>query len=119
MIPTKRLAFFTGLTVLVAIGAALSPEMRLPMFAFDGVIVFFAGVDALLALGKRIEMEREAASIFSVGRPNPVTVTLRNRSSRTLRCLVADDPVENCTSADLPRAITIGPKETKTFTYEI
>ncbi len=119
MIPTKRLALLSGLAAFVALVAVFVPAIERSVYVFDGVVALFALLDALFAWGKRVEMEREAASIFSVGRPNPVTVVLRNRSGRTLRCLVADDPVENCTSLELPRAVTLGPKETKSFTYEI
>ena len=80
MVPTKRLVALAWLAVAIAIVAGQYAPARAPLFALDAVIVAAALVDLLFVRGKRIELERQAATIFSVGRANPVAITIRAAS---------------------------------------
>ncbi len=85
MVPTRRLALFALLATGVAIVAGYVAALRTPLFAIDGVLVLGVLADALFAFGSwkpRIDVQRQAADIFSAGRPNAVTLQLRNRSGR-------------------------------------
>jgi uncharacterized protein (DUF58 family) len=119
VVPTKRLAGFAGLTVIVAIVAGYVPAARLSLFALDALLLLAAALDALAMRGKRIEAERHAASIFSVGRANPITLTLRNRSGRRLRGIVADDPLADVETSGLPAQVTLEPHGSTKVTYEV
>jgi uncharacterized protein (DUF58 family) len=119
VIPTKRLAVFAAMAALVAVAAGYVSAARMPLFALDGVIALGAAIDALIARGRRIEVERQTAAIFSVGRANVVTLHVRNTSSRTLRGVVADDPLPEATTTGLPAPIEIPPHGSAIVRYEI
>ncbi len=121
MLPTPRLVVFAFAATLLAVLAGLIPALRPALVATDGVIALAALVDALFAAGRapRVEVEREAAAIFSVGRPNQVTLHLRNRSGRTLRGVVADDPLEHCTQKGSPAPFRLPPRSRATVRYEV
>jgi len=98
--------------------SALRPRVRLrrapraPVFALDAVIALAAVVDALLVRGHRIEVESRFAAIGSVGRANPVAIHVRNRSGRTLRGVVSDDPIADATESGLPGVLVLPPHGT-------
>ncbi|MEO6418090.1 MAG: DUF58 domain-containing protein [Polyangiaceae bacterium] len=119
MIPTKRLAAFACIATLIAVVAGYVTSWRLPLFALDGAIVLGAALDAAVATGRRVEVERRVAAIFSVGRANVVTLLLKNRSSRTLRGTVSDDPIGEATRSVLPAKFVLLPHASVTIDYEI
>ena len=120
MIPTRRLAAFAWLAALVAVAAGFVPAARVPLYALDGAIALGALIDLTLQLGaRRVEAERHVGAIFSVGRANAVSITLRNTSRRTLRGTVTDDPLAFATSTGLPASFEIAPHGTATIRYEI
>ncbi|MEO8877139.1 MAG: DUF58 domain-containing protein [Polyangiaceae bacterium] len=126
MIPTRRLAWLAAIATILALVAAYFPPARLPLVAVDAVIVLAALIDALLSRGslfstppRRIGVERHAAAIFSVGRANPVTVGLRNRTNRRLVGVVGDDPIDDATSTALPIHFALGANESSAFRYEL
>jgi uncharacterized protein (DUF58 family) len=119
MVPTRRLAFFAMLAAALAVVAGYEPSIRPAMLVVDGVLALGAMVDLLFALGRRIDVDRQAAAIFSVGRPNLVTLHLRNRGWRSLRGTVADDPLEACDTAGNPGVFDLGGHATVTVKYEV
>jgi uncharacterized protein (DUF58 family) len=119
MVPTRRLALFALLATALAIAASYVPQLRPALVVIDVVLVFGVVVDVLFALGRRIDVHREIAAIFSVGRANVVTLHLRNRSSRWLRGLVADDPLEACDAIGSPARFELPPYATASVRYEL
>ena len=119
MVPTRRFVVLAFLAAGVAVAAGFVPNVDLAWIALDGALVLAAGVDALAGRGRRIEAERRAASIFSVGRANAVTIVLHNRSDRTLRGTVMDDPIDEATTSGLPGEFEIAPRSSVQLRYEI
>ena len=119
LVPTPRLAFLMLTTVGLAVWAGYAHGARLALFAIDGALALAVALDAILALGPRVELDRHVAGIFSVGRPNLVTLHARNRSGRRLTGTIADDPLDGCTAAGNPAPIAIGPGESTSLRYEI
>ena len=119
MVPTKRLAAFAFVAVIVAVVASFLAAAKLALFSLDGAIALGALVDMLVARGRRVEVERQAATIFSLGRANAVTLILRNLSGRTLRGSVADDPLGESNASGLPAAFVLPPHGVTTIRYEI
>ncbi len=105
LLPTPRLAFVILTAVGLAVWGGYAPTPRLALLAIDGLLALAVTVDALFALGPRVELERQVAGIFSVGRPNLVTLHVHNRSGRRLRGTLADDPLEGCAALGNPAAI--------------
>ncbi len=119
MVPTARLVFFALVATLVSLAAGYVGALRPAMFAGDAVLVVGVVADALLGRGRRIEVDRQAAAIFSVGRPNAVAIHLRNRGGRLLRGLVADDPLEACESVGSPARFALAGHATTVVRYEV
>jgi uncharacterized protein (DUF58 family) len=119
MLPTRRLVVLGFLAAGVATVAGFVASVDLAWIALDFALVGMAGIDLLAGRGKRIEAERRAAQIFSVGRPNAVTIVLHNRSGRVLRGTVADDPFEDARIDGLPGVFEIPPRQTVQLRYEI
>jgi uncharacterized protein (DUF58 family) len=117
-LPTRRLVWLAWVAVGVAIAAGYVRPLRVPLFALDGVVVVAAIVDLFLVRTRRFEIERQVASIFSVGRANPVAIHLQNRSTRTVRGTVTDDPLVDVIAAGLPAAFELGPHAGCVVRYE-
>lgn len=119
MVPTRRLAVFAFLATLVALVAGYAAAVRPALMVLDAVLLLATLGDAALSWGRRLEVERHAPAIFSVGRPNLVTIVLRNRSGRALRGTFADDPLEACEAAGNPGAFALPAHGTLALRYEV
>jgi uncharacterized protein (DUF58 family) len=119
MIPKKSLVVlsFVALGVAVLSGALGAPKIAL--YVVDGIIVLAVLFDALLIRGRRLDVERNVGAILSVGRANAVTLSLRNKSRRTLRGTVSDDPVSDAITEGLPAAFVLPPHGVATVRYEV
>lgn len=118
LLPTRRLAFLLFAAAALAVAAPHVPWVRLALFGVDGLLVLGVLVDVLLTIGPRVEVDRRAAGIFSVGRANVVTLQLRSRSWRTVRGTVADDPLEACVAVGNPAPVEIPPRGVASVRYE-
>lgn len=119
LVPTKRLVVLAFLATGVAVAAGFVPGVDAAWIAVDAALALATGAEALAGRGNRVEAERRAAQIFSVGRANAVTILLTNRSDRTLRGTVMDDPIDEATTAGLPGEFEIPPRGTVQLRYEI
>jgi len=119
VVPTRRLTALLWFIVLVALAAGFATSLRTALTVLDGVAVFAALIDAAFALGRRVEAERHAAAIFSVGRANQVIITLRNRGGRTLTGIASDDPLDDCDTQDLPARFLLPPHGEISVRYEV
>jgi uncharacterized protein (DUF58 family) len=119
MAPRIRLAVLAAVAAFVATFAGYAAELRPALFGFDLAIALAAIADTLITLGRRVEATRDAAAIFSVGRPNGVTIHLKNKSGRTLRGEVSDDPLDHAHASGLPARFEIPPRGSAAIRYEI
>lgn len=119
VVPTRRFVVLAFVATAVATLAGYVPGIDPAWAALDAVVLLMVGADAVAGRGQRVEIERKAAQIFSVGRANPVTLTLHNTSDRTLRGTVMDDPLAEATSEGLPGVFELPPHGTVTLRYEI
>lgn len=119
IVPEKRLVALGFVAAAVATVAGYVPSLSPVMWALDAIVVLAAAIDVLFARGTRIRAEREVAEILSVGRPNLVTLTLRNVGSRAITATVMDDPVESATVTGLPARVKIPAGATVLVKYEI
>jgi uncharacterized protein (DUF58 family) len=119
MVPTRRLALLAFLATVVAVAAGWAPALRPALVVTDLAIVLGTLVDVLFAIGRRVDVDRQVAAIFSVGRANVVTLHLRNRSGRALRGSVADDPLESSTTSEHPARFEIAPHGHAVVRYQV
>lgn len=119
IVPTRRFVVLAFVAAGVASLAGFVPGVDIAWVALDGIIALLAGIDALFARGRRVEIERKAAQIFSVGRANAVTLLLHNTSSRVLRGTVMDDPLADATAHGLPLHFELPAHGTLALKYEV
>ncbi len=119
LVPTRRLAGFAYLAALLGVVAGFVPAVRLPLALLDTALVALVVVDVLSLLGRRVDVTRTVAQIFSLGRANPVTLTVENRSNRALSLLVDDDPLEDAEAPELPATVELAPRQRVNVRYEI
>lgn len=119
VVPTRRFVVLAFVATMVATLAGYLRGIDPAWVALDGALLLMVAIDALTGRGRRFEIERKAAQIFSVGRANPVTLTLHNRSGRALRGTVTDDPIADSTTEGLPGVFAIPAHASVTLRYEI
>ncbi|MBX3201548.1 MAG: DUF58 domain-containing protein [Labilithrix sp.] len=119
MVPTRRLVGLAFVATAVAIVAGYMPGVDAAWIGIDALLVAMCGAEALAGRRRRVEAERRAAAIFSVGRPNAVTIVLSNRSDRAIAGTVMDDPIEDATVTGLPGHFEIPARGTAELRYEI
>ncbi len=119
LVPTRRFVVLAFVAAVVATFAGYLPGIDPAWIALDLAIVLMVAIDALAARGTRIEIERKAASIFSVGRANSVTLQLHNTSARALHGTVMDDPIADATATGLPGTFELPAHGSAVLRYEI
>jgi uncharacterized protein (DUF58 family) len=103
----------------IAIFAGLVPGVDVAWIGVDALLVVMCGIDALAGRRRRVDAERRAAEILSVGRANPVTILLSNRTGRPISGTVMDDPIEDAEVTGLPGHFEIPPRGAAQLKYEI
>jgi uncharacterized protein (DUF58 family) len=120
IVPTRRLAWLAGACVALSVLAAFSSPARVPLFWMDGLLALLALLDVALVVGRRrFSVERVAPAIFSVGRYNVVTLTLRSHSRRRLRGVAADDPLLECEDRGIPAPFVAPAHASVQVRYEV
>ncbi|MBI2396081.1 MAG: DUF58 domain-containing protein [Deltaproteobacteria bacterium] len=119
IVPTPRLVALAFVAAAVAVAAGYVEALRVPLGVLDFVILVGAIADAIAVARRRVEIERSVPAIFSIGRPNLVTLTVRNRSARALAATVADDPIGDATVEGMPAEVPLGPHATALVKYEL
>lgn len=119
MVPTKRLVSLAFVATAVAVVAGYVPGVDAAWIGIDALLVAMCGAEAIAGRRRRVEAERRAASIFSVGRANAVTIVLSNRSDRAIAGTVVDDPIEDATVSGLPGHFEIPARGAAELRYEI
>lgn len=107
MIPARSFVLLAAAPLLLAVLTLFDESLLWPMIAADLGIVLIAGCDALLAWRPLVTVRRSARNVFSIGRSNPVTVTLRSRSRRRLAVQLRDDLFEGAEGEGLPVEVVL------------
>ncbi|HVH44249.1 MAG TPA: DUF58 domain-containing protein, partial [Labilithrix sp.] len=103
----------------VALVAGYVPGVDAAWLGLDLLLVVACASDAVAGRARRVGAERVAADIFSVGRPNTVTLVLENRGDRPLSGTVTDDPLDDASVAGLPGHFELPARGTVQLRYEI
>lgn len=119
MVPTRRLVVLAFLGAALALASTHLPAARAAVVVYDVVLVVLVALEAMAGRGRRLEIERRAPRILSVGRPNGVVLNLRNASDRALTGSVDDDPVDDADTVGLPGTFALPPGGSALLRYEI
>ena len=103
----------------MALALLVDASLIWPMLAADVALAALAALDALLGRGRLVTVERQAPAVFSVGRPNPVTLEVRSRARRTLAVTLRDDLPADAEVAELPATIELRPGESQSLRYRV
>src|SRR5688500_8940073 len=91
MFPTRALFWLLLLPFGLSILAALEPSVLGPTLLADAAIAGLALIDALLGLGAKVRINREAPAVFSLGRHNRVRLHVASTARRPLRLRLTDE----------------------------
>lgn len=119
MVPGRILVLLAVAPVVLALLVLVDRTMLWPMIATDGAIALVAGFDAFLARRPLVRVERINREVFSIGRPNPVTLVLRSLTNRRLTVEVRDDLFEGAEAPDLPAKAVLPPRGRAEVRYHV
>ncbi len=119
MIPARALVLLALFPLGLAVATLLDRTLLYPMLAVDLAIALLAGFDALLARRALITVHRHAPAVFSIGKPNVVTLEVRSSARRRLAVSVTDDLFATAGSADLPLSLDLAPGGRETARYRV
>lgn len=119
MIPSRQLVLLMLGPLGLALLTLLDETLLTTMLLVDAGVAVLAGLDALLALPRLVEVSREARSVLSVGRDNPVVLHLRSRARRALTIDVTDDTFAPARVTGLPARVELRARGTATVRYQL
>ncbi|MEO5728057.1 MAG: DUF58 domain-containing protein, partial [Byssovorax sp.] len=119
MIPARALVLLALLPLGLAIASLVDRTLLYPMLAGDLGIALIVGFDALLARRPLITVRRHGPGVFSIGKPNVVTLEVRSLARRRLAVSVTDDLFATAESADLPLQLELPGGGRETVRYRV
>jgi uncharacterized protein (DUF58 family) len=119
MIPSRRLVAIAALPFLFALMAVAVPAFAVVAWVLDGALLAVVIADALSALRPLVAVVREAPAVFSIGRPNVVTLEIVSDAGRRLSVAVNDDVFVGAETTDLPVRADIPARGRATATYRV
>jgi uncharacterized protein (DUF58 family) len=119
MIPSRSLVLLAIVPLALAVATLADRTLLLPMLAADLGIALLAAFDALLARRPLVTVKRHAPAVFSIGRPNLVTLEVRSSASRRLAVSVADDLFDTAECDDLPVRLDLPARGFATTHYRV
>jgi uncharacterized protein (DUF58 family) len=119
LIPTPRMVLLALAPLALGIAMAFDSTLLAPTLAADGGLLLLALLDAALASGRSIVVAREAPTVLSVGRANPVRLQIRSTARRKLDVTVMDDRPPEVGVTDLPARATLAARGRATLTYHL
>lgn len=102
LVPNRSLILLAVVPLVLAVLVPFDPAMLWPMLAADAALLLLALGDAALAAPKLVSLSRRVGDVFSIGRPNAVTVELRSRARRRLRVELTCELFEHAHAPELP-----------------
>lgn len=109
LIPSRTTVALLAVPLGLGFAAALvSPVLLWPMLAVDGAIVLALAIDALLDRRPVLSVRRDVGTgVFSVGRPNVVTLELRSRARVPLELELVDGVFQPAELTGLPARVHV------------
>jgi uncharacterized protein (DUF58 family) len=99
--------------------ALARPELLRATLVLDAGLVGLALLDGLLSLGLKVNVQRTAPDVMSLGRRNRVALRLRSESRLAMLVSVTDDLFEGAEARDLPARVALGRRGVATVEYHV
>jgi uncharacterized protein (DUF58 family) len=119
LVPTARLCLLALVPLGLGIAMVATRAPLVPLLAADALVILLAALDALLARGRLVTVEREPPRVLSVGRPNPVRLQLRSTARRPLLVSVTDDRSDQLPSDELPALVPVPARGRAGLVYHV
>ncbi|MBK8255414.1 MAG: DUF58 domain-containing protein [Polyangiaceae bacterium] len=119
MVPSRALVLLALAPLVLAFGMLFDKTLLWPMLATDAGIVLVAIFDGLLTWRPTFTVKRHAAQVFSIGRPNPITLEVRSRTFRTLTVEIKDDLFDTAESTDFPISVEVPARTQRVVKYHV
>lgn len=120
MIPSRRLIVLGALLAIPLLTAGLQRPLADVALLLNLLLACIACLDLLISASPQdVELTRDVSEVLSVGVPNPVSLTARNRSGHPLTLTVHDDPGPLCETERLPQTIALPPWKQATVHYVV
>ncbi len=108
-LPTRWLLAALGVPMVFALAAFVWPVLGWVALGGDGLIVLLALVEWFRIPRHALEITRETPDVYAVGRPNPVSLRVKNRSNRSLVVELNDDLFPHADATGLPARFDLAP----------
>ena len=119
LIPSRALLLLAAVPLLVSMLALARPELGPAALLLDAGLLALALLDGLLALGLKVNVQRTAPDVMSLGRRNRVALRLRSESRLALLVSVTDDLFQGAEARDLPIRVALGRRGVATVEYHV
>jgi uncharacterized protein (DUF58 family) len=119
LVPSRSLLWLASVPLLATLFTLLDARFQQLAWAIDLGIAALALLDALLARGRRIHVQRRAPDVMSLQRRNEVRLVVRSSARRKLAVTIQDDLFDGAIAADLPLEAELGPLATRQMTYHV
>lgn len=119
LIPSRALLLLAAVPLLVSMLALARPSLARAALLLDLGLLGLALLDALMALGSKVNVTRSAPDVMSLGRRNRVALRLRSESRLPMLVSVTDDLFEGAEARDLPIRVALGRRGVATVEYHI
>lgn len=119
LVPSRVLVLLGLLPAALALGLIADRTLLGPMLVTDLGLLLIAGLDALLAARPLLAVERRVPRVFSIGRPNAVTLELRSRTPRDLTLQVRDDLFDGAEASELPLRVELAGHGRQVVRYHV
>ncbi len=119
LIPSRALLLLASVPLVVSMLALFQPSLSRAALLLDFGLLGLALLDGLLALGRKVNVQRTAPDVMSLSRRNRVTLRLRSESRLPLLVSVTDDLFEGAEAGDLPVKVALGSRGVTSIDYHV
>jgi uncharacterized protein (DUF58 family) len=119
ILPSRRLVALGAATIALALAVFVERRLWPALIGADLALALVAAVDALVGRRVIVDIERRPPGTFSIGRANPVELTVQSRARRRLRVEIMDDLFPSAHSDELPLTVTLPPGASATLRYRV
>lgn len=119
LIPSRALLLLAAAPLIVSLLSLLNPRLLRAALLLDLGLLVVAALDGLLALRRRVSVQRVAPDVMSLSRRNRVGLRLRSESGGDLTVAVNDDLFEGAEARDLPVYVALSGRTTAVVDYHV
>lgn len=118
-LPTRRLVLYAALPAAVALCALVRTQAAWTALGIDILLAVACVADRIRTPKRAVIVERKVPAVLAIGRPNVITLRLKNDTGRTLSVEVNDDLFEGAVVRGLPGRVELRPFGSAELSYQL